>query len=64
MQCINDHCDGLTTKVVETRATLAVVHRRRKCVSCGWSFISIEVLAPDQKMPLDDRRSRRKKEVI
>jgi len=61
MQCVNDDCESLATKVVETRATPAVIHRRRKCACCGWSFVSVEVLSPDQKMPLDDRRSRAKK---
>ena len=62
MQCVNDDCASLTTRVYETRATPAVVYRRRKCLACGWLFVSAEVVAPEQKMPIDTRQQRKPKE--
>jgi len=60
MQCVNDECESLATRVYETRATPAVVYRRRCCPECGWKFVSVEVLAPEQKMPDDGRRRAKK----
>ena len=59
MQCVNDACNSTATRVYETRATPAVVYRRRKCLACGWLFVSAEVVAPEQKMPLDTRQQRK-----
>ena len=62
MQCVNDDCNSASTRVYETRATPAVVYRRRCCPDCGWKFISAEVVAPEQKMPIDTRQHRKPKE--
>ena len=55
MQCVNDACESMKTSVYETRATPAVVYRRRKCMDCGCKFISIEVLSPVQEIPQSAR---------
>jgi transcriptional regulator NrdR family protein len=59
MQCMNHDCQSMKTSVYETRATPAIVYRRRRCLACGWMFVSAEVVAPDQKMPVDIRQQRK-----
>ena len=58
MQCISESCDGLTTRVTETNNTLAAVYRRRRCPSCGASYVSIEVMSPVQSIPESIRKSK------
>lgn len=60
MQCINDQCTGLVTAVKETRPTPAVIYRRRCCPLCNTRYVTVEVLAPDQKIPESAAKRRSK----
>ena len=63
MQCINDECNSLTTRVYETRATLAAVYRRRKCLACGAAYVSVEVVSPAQTIPESMRKTKRQEKI-
>ena len=62
MQCVNEECGSLTTKVYESRSTPLMNYRRRICPVCKWTFVSVEVLEPEQKIPRKAARERKNKE--
>ena len=57
MQCINDACESMDTKVVETNNTAKVTWRRRCCDACGTKYVTVEVMARDQAVPRKKRKN-------
>jgi len=53
MQCINDNCTGMETRVVESRPTQAVTYRRRQCALCKTMYVTTETVARTQRIPFD-----------
>lgn len=51
MQCVNDKCPSLTTRVNESRPTQAATYRRRQCPVCKTLCVTIEVISPVQSIP-------------